>query len=66
VMRGLRGHHDGLFAHALKDDFGESARTQPASSLHALQDACGGTLERLSGKLYSSMLGSVTAMTWAA
>lgn len=31
--------HDGLFAHALRDDFGESARTQPASSLHALQDA---------------------------
>ena len=34
--------HDGLFAHALKDDFGESARTQPANSRHALQDAMRG------------------------
>jgi hypothetical protein len=30
--------HDGLFAHALRDDFGESAWAQPASILHALQD----------------------------
>ena len=31
--------HDGLFAQALRDDFDEPTRTQPASSLHALQDA---------------------------
>jgi hypothetical protein len=36
--------HDGLFAHTLRDDFDESARAQPASSLHALQDAMQGSL----------------------
>ena len=36
--------HDGLFAHALRDDFGEPTRAQPASSLHALQDAMRGSL----------------------
>jgi hypothetical protein len=57
--------HDGLFAYALRDDFGESARTQPASSLHALQDVMRGTLERLPGKPYSSILGNITAIIWA-
>ena len=36
--------HDGLFAHALRDDFGESARAQLSGSLHALQDAMRGSL----------------------
>jgi hypothetical protein len=27
---------------------------------------CEGTPERFSGKLYSSMLGNITAITWAA
>ena len=35
--------HDGLFVHALRDDFGEPTRTQPASGLHALQDVMRGS-----------------------
>src|SRR6185437_12450241 len=37
--------HDRLFEHALRDDLDESARSQPAYSVHALQDAIAGCLE---------------------
>jgi hypothetical protein len=56
--------YDGLFLHAPRDDFGESARTQPARRLHALQNATQGvpwndfweTLRSCSGKLSSSLM----------
>ena len=48
--------HDGLFAHVLRDDFGEPARAQPASSLHAFQDAMRGSL--------GTFLGNFTALYW--
>jgi hypothetical protein len=57
--------HDRLFVHALRYDFDESARTQPATSFHALQSAMLGNPRTVFWETLHPLLGNLTAAIWA-